>query len=412
MRHRGYSVEEAMSLTLEQTLTPESLQKVMKVFAESMVIPRGKTVEERRKASLVLDLENYCKDGSIIDVETTFSFLLDLQGEPIGILGSSRDITARKRAEAQVRKFSQAVEQSGSSIVITDVNANIEYANPQFTKVTGYALEEALGKNPRILQSGRHGGEFYKELWQAITTGKTWRGVFHNKRKDGTLYWESAIITPVQDENGKTIHYIAIKEDITERKRAEEDLQQAHEQLSRQLAEIEQLQVELREQAVRDPLTGLYNRRVMDDMFQRELSRSKREGCPLSVIVLDMDNLKIINDTFGHAAGDLAIQTLASHMRDVIRGEDIVIRYGGDEFIVILGKTTVEDALKRVEEWREALNNNPLDEGITVKFTAGIANFPAHGESMESVIKCADAALYRAKAQGRNCSIVFSQAQG
>jgi diguanylate cyclase (GGDEF)-like protein len=177
--------------------------------------------------------------------------------------------------------------------------------------------------------------------------------------------------------------------------------------------EIEQLHEELREQAIRDSLTGLYNRRYMQDVFKQEFSRARREKYPISVIMLDMDELKILNDTHGHHAGDQALQALAFQLQSMTRKEDIVCRYGGDEFTVILSKTFSKDALKRVEEWRRALNNHPLEvEGknnVPIKFTAGIASFPVHGSSMEGIINYADVALYRAKARGRNCTIVFEE---
>ena len=131
-------------------------------------------------------------------------------------------ISERKRAEGELRKLSRAVEQSPASIVITDPSGAIEYVNPKFVQLTGYSLEEAKGQNPRILKSGEKPSEEYKQLWDLITSGNEWRGEFHNKKKNGELYWEFAVISPIRDEQGTTTHYLAVKEDITERKRAEE----------------------------------------------------------------------------------------------------------------------------------------------------------------------------------------------
>jgi len=170
-----------------------------------------------------------CKDGSYRWIEWR-SF-------PSGklIYATARDITERKRAEDELRKLSQAVEQSPAIVVITDPLGNIEYVNPRFTQITGYSQAEARGNNPRMLKSGELSAETYEQLWKTITSGREWRGEFHNKKKDGTLYWESALIAPVMDANGRIAHFLAIKEDITERKRTEETLRFKNILLSTQL---------------------------------------------------------------------------------------------------------------------------------------------------------------------------------
>ena len=133
------------------------------------------------------------------------------------------EIAERKRMEEELRKLSRAVEQSPSTVIITDIAGNIEYVNPKFTLVTGYSREEVVGKNPRILKSGETSPEQYKRLWETITSGREWRGEFHNKKKNGELYWEAVSVTPIRNSEGAITHFLAVKEDITERKRAEEE---------------------------------------------------------------------------------------------------------------------------------------------------------------------------------------------
>ena len=148
----------------------------------------------------------------------------------------------QRRLEAQnleLRKLSLAIEQSGSTIVITDTNGNIQYANPRFEETTGYTLQQALGQNPRLLKSGKQSADYYRDLWETISGGQTWCGEFSNRRKDGTLYWESATISPVHDDHGQITNYIAVKEDISERKQAQEALSQYAEQLAAQNAELD-----------------------------------------------------------------------------------------------------------------------------------------------------------------------------
>lgn len=160
-------------------------------------------------------------------LHTRLTPIRDHNGEVASVLGISRDITARKQTEEQLQKLVHAVEQSPSSIVITDVQGNIEYVNPKFTEITGYSLEEAIGKNPRILKSEETPPERYKQLWDTISSGREWRGEFHNKRKNGELFWEYALISPIKNEQEKITHYVAIKEDISSRKSLEEQLRQA-----------------------------------------------------------------------------------------------------------------------------------------------------------------------------------------
>ena len=159
--------------------------------------------------------------------ETLKTPYLGPDGEVLGLIGISRDITGRRRTEDALRKLSRAVEQSSVAIVITDTRGNIEYVNPKFTQITGYPLAEAVGRNPRILKSGETSPEEYARLWETISTGGEWRGEFHNRKKNGDLYWESAFVSPIFDATGKITHYLGIKEDNTDRKRLEDQLRQS-----------------------------------------------------------------------------------------------------------------------------------------------------------------------------------------
>jgi len=167
--------------------------------------------------------------------------LRDDQGQVTGLLGIGRDITARKHADEQLRQLSQAVEHSPVSIVITDTTGRIQYVNPWFSQLTGYTAEEALGQNPRVLKSGHTSPEEYSRLWQTISTGQTWHGEFHNRKKNGELYWELASISPITDAHGKVTHYVAVKDDITERKEAEAVLQRLYQEVQSEKQYLESL---------------------------------------------------------------------------------------------------------------------------------------------------------------------------
>lgn len=222
LKLRGFSADEAIKQSLDLVFTPASLQKVHKTFAEHMALEAGKDADPYR--SETLELEEYCKDGSTIWVEISVSFLRDANLGSTGLLTVTRDITERKRAEEKLRILSQAVEQSPSSIIITNTEGKIDYVNTKFAVLTGYSPEEVLGQNPRILKSGEMPLDYYKEMWQNLISGKEWYGEFRNKKKNGELFWELASISPIFDTNGAITHLLAVKEDITDRKKTEEEL--------------------------------------------------------------------------------------------------------------------------------------------------------------------------------------------
>ncbi len=177
------------------------------------------------------------KDGRLVEVSISSTGLPDGNGQIVRMMGILTDITERKRAEVEVRKLSVAVDQSQVSIVITDQRGVIEYVNPFFTRTTGYAREEALGQNPRVLKSGKTPVTVYEDLWATLISGREWRGELCNRRKNGELFWEYASISPVRDAQGVTTHYIAVKEDITDRKRTEEEVLRLNAELERRVVE-------------------------------------------------------------------------------------------------------------------------------------------------------------------------------
>ena len=181
------------------------------------VIQNGETVINR-------DEVFFDKKGSQRWLQTSKIPLFDQRGKITGLVGIGRDITAQKLAYETIQKLSKSIEQSPSTIIITDINGNIEYVNPKFTEITGYSPEEAIGKNPRILKSGEMSEEVYKNMWETISSGEVWRGEFRNRKKNGELYWEWATMTSIKNENGVITNYIAIKEDISARKQMEADL--------------------------------------------------------------------------------------------------------------------------------------------------------------------------------------------
>jgi diguanylate cyclase (GGDEF)-like protein len=223
--------------------------------------------------------------------------------------------------------------------------------------------------------------------------------------KDGSTIWAESHSMPLRDTAGNIIGFHGVTRDITEQKRHRIELQQANEQLARQLQEIQELQSRLQEQAIRDALTGLFNRRYLDETLPRELSRAKRDGYPLALIMVDIDHFKQVNDTYGHSAGDEVIRSLGAILRQGAREGDIACRYGGEEFIIVLPHMSVEAALVRAEKWRtevEAIRVRHGDFDIRFTISAGASGYPDHATEHENLIECADLALYMSKKDGRN----------
>jgi diguanylate cyclase (GGDEF)-like protein/PAS domain S-box-containing protein len=229
----------------------------------------------------------------------------------------------RARVASTLNKLSQAVEQSPNTIVITDLDANIEYANTAFVSATGYSLDEVMGRNPSLLHSGKTPKATYVEMWSRLTSGQTWRGELINRRKDGSEYIESARISPVREADGRVSNYLAIKEDITEQKNAEARI--------RQLAHF-------------DSLTGLPNQMLLKDRVGMAMQIAQRSKTQLAVLFLDIDHFKNVNDTLGHRIGDELLIQLATRMKSLVREEDTLSRFGGDEFILVLPDTDANGA--------------------------------------------------------------------
>jgi diguanylate cyclase (GGDEF)-like protein/PAS domain S-box-containing protein len=295
------------------------------------------------------------------------------------------------RTKEQMRILSQAVEQNPISIMITDAYANIEYVNLAFEKVTGYSAKEVKGKNPRLLKSGKTPQHIYNDLWKAITTQSTWEGELENRRKNGELYWEQVHIGPVLDGQGKTLHYLAMREDITEQKKQAEVIEH---------------------QAFYDPLTDLPNRALVLDRLNQLLVEVKRNDRHLAVMFLDLDDFKKINDSLGHIEGDNLLVQAAQRLRAAVREIDTVGRLGGDEFVVLVGNIKgASDIHFIAENLLDRFHSNFQlgDRNVMVTASLGVAIYPQDGDSGTELLRNADVAMYCAKEQGGNTYCYFTE---
>ncbi len=301
----------------------------------------------------------------------------------------SRDITQRVQTLDTLRKLRHAVEQAPNSIFIAGADGNIEYVNPAFTATTGYSPEEVIGRNPRLLSAGGTPASVYADLWAHLTSGRPWRGEFVNRRKGGGEYNESAIISPLHDEQGRITHYLAVQEDVTERRRDEERI--------RKLINF-------------DALTGLPNRTMFASRFSQALALTQRSGQQLALLYLDLDHFKNVNDSLGHQVGDGLLIEIARRLKSVVRDEDTVSRQGGDEFVIVLPLTDTQQAAHVADELQAQIRRICKLEHheLVVTSSIGIAMYPEDGGDFETLAQRADAAMFRAKESGRDTSRFFS----
>ena len=297
-----------------------------------------------------------------------------------------------RHAQEQLRIQSMALAQSPTSIVITDVNGIIQYVNPYFVEESGYSAAEAIGQNPRILNSGLTEKSVFEDMWHHLVAGEPWTGELINRRKSGEIYWEEARIAPVKNEQGVTRHYVAVKMDITEQK-------QTHERIAYL--------------AHHDLLTNLPNRLLFFDRVNQSLAQAQRQGSRLAVMYIDLDKFKPINDSCGHAAGDYVLQQVAQRMESCVRHSDTVGRIGGDEFVVLLPDITAPERVIQVAEKIRQTLKQPIEFGdrfFEISSSIGIALYPDHGDTVDQLALCADCAMYQAKESGRDRVILY-QAQ-
>ena len=341
-------------------------------------------VIESGRASVDEEWLTFAEDGYRGLFETVRTPMRDSLGELIGVLGVARDITERKRAEESLRLTASVFDNSQEGIVITDAENRIIDVNPAFSRITGYAKEEAIGRNPSLLRSGRHPPSFYAELWHALENEGAWRGEIWNRRKSGEVYAELLSISVMHDENGKTRRHVAIFSDISRSKAYEEEL-----------ARI----------AHYDALTGIPNRVLLADRMKQAMAQTVREGHVMAVCYIDLDGFKSVNDTLGHEAGDQVLIEMAHRIGNTIRGGDTVARLGGDEFVVLLSGleqgeecvTTLERLLATIVQPVSA-KKSMLVLGASI----GVCLYPLDDEDPDTLLRHADQAMYVAKQSGKN----------
>jgi diguanylate cyclase (GGDEF)-like protein/PAS domain S-box-containing protein len=313
-----------------------------------------------------------------------------------------------QQAQMELNLHDAALKASADAIIITDINAVIQWVNPAFCELTGYSAAEAVGHTPsELVRSGEQDQDFYRQLWETIRKGESWRGEIINRRKNGELYNEQLSINPVYGDGENITHFVAVKQDITDRKLIEE---------------------KIRQMAFYDPLTQLANRRLLVDRLEHTISSCRRTHHYGGLLFIDLDRFKALNDEHGHDAGDQLLVEVANRLKTHVREEDTVARLGGDEFVVLIADLDGNRTLARQQTEKIAAKiriaidqpyalriNDSQNTSHTISYgltaSIGFTLFLDDDHSGEKILKQADAAMYEAKHSGRDniCSFISGE---
>ena len=376
---------------------PQSFIPTLDIFL-TYLSEKVKTVLKKALTDAIDNKEHYNyvhtihrKDGMIRYVQGSGNAVYDDQGEAICMIGTILDITDRHHLEEKLKLSSSVFTHAHEGIIITDADNNIVDVNQAFVDITGYSLSEVVGKNPKILRSGHQDKNFYQQLWNKLQEDGFWEGELYNRKKSGEEYIEHLTISAVYDEHKVLKNYVGIFTDVTLYKQQQEELEHM---------------------AHYDMLTNLPNRALFTDRMEQAMAQASRRGKQISVVYIDLDGFKEVNDTYGHKVGDQLLILLSERMNKLLRKGDTLSRVGGDEFIALLidvsDKTSVISFLTRLLE----VTSEPVpidDLRLKVSASIGVTFYPQNEElDMDQIIKQADQAMYQAKQSGKNRYCIFN----
>lgn len=373
----------------------DSFEQAQRVNLENMVLPKYREAFQKLTrrvfagASGTLEFEIVGLKGGQRWLDTHAVPMRDGEGNITALLGLTRDITERKQAEEHLKLAARVFSEAHEGILITDAAAIIIDVNPTFCEITGYSRAEVIGRNPSMLQSGKYGSDFYRDMWQALREAQHWQGELWNRKKNGELYAEWLTVSALCDADGNVTHYIGLFSDVT------------HAKQQQQLLELF---------AHYDPLTRLPNRILFADRLNQAIAHSKREKSLLAICFLDLDGFKPVNDQFGHDVGDRVLVEVAERIKNAIREEDSVSRHGGDEFALLLGDLeSVEQCEQAILRIHRAIAQPYVidDQPISVGASSGFTLYPLDDADADTLLRHADHAMYQAKLAGKNRCQLF-----
>lgn len=330
------------------------------------------------------------KDGTSFPVEYTASPIDEL-GRTTGVVVVFRDISGRKESEREQQLTRALFETTAEAMMITDGEMRILSINPAFTRVTGFQEREVIGKDPRILKSGRHSPDFYQDMWEELLFNGHWKGEIWNRRKNGELYVQRLTISAIRDRDNRISNFVSVFSDITEEKKEE--------------AETEY-------RATHDALTGLPNRTLLMDRLHGAITLAHRKAESVAIFFLDLDGFKPVNDNHGHVTGDLLLQEVANRLQHHIRESDTIARHGGDEFVVIaeIEKDNIRESVQRIGKRIEAVFEEEFQINkliFHVGCSIGVSVYPDHGKEVNVLLDLADRAMYEVKRGARANGYIY-----
>ncbi len=330
------------------------------------------------------------KDGRSVPVEY-WSYPMHRDGKVVGSVATFFDISERRKAEAKLRQAAMVFDNTRDGVMITDHQGHILTVNRSFTEITGYGEDEIVGKRPNFLRSGRHGAEFYQDMWLRIGETGYWRGEIWNRRKNGETYPQWLTINRVGDERDEGGHFVGVFTDLS--------------QIRRREAQLDHL-------TNFDPLTDLPNRSLVQSRLEHALERAKRHGGHVGVLYIDLDHFKTVNDSLGHKSGDELLRCVSERLGGRARKEDTLGRLGGDEFMLVL--ELLDDSQAAADVARDLLDQLSVPfsclggHEVFLGASIGISVYPDDGEDVADLMRDAEVAMYRAKERGRGMFCFFT----
>jgi diguanylate cyclase (GGDEF)-like protein/PAS domain S-box-containing protein len=368
-------------------------QSIARLIPESLLRPSGPEFRSPVQSDLTRisgsgrEVEGLRKNGKCFPMYLSLAEF-SVGGERV-IAGVAHDLTEQRQIDDQRRQAAAVFEHAAEGMMITDANGTIEAVNSAFADLTGYARDEVVGRNVAFLKSGRHKPSYYATIWQSIRETGAWRGEIWNRRKSGQIHAVWLSISALKDTHNELRHFLAVYADISPLKNNEQ-----------RFAYL----------AHHDPLTGLANRLLFSARFEQAVRRRPRRGGTLALLFLDLNRFKQVNDTLGHAAGDMLVADVAKRITAVVRPEDTVARLGGDEFAILLEQLSAPRDAAFVARKVLTVFSYPFrvdGQELGINVSIGISLFPRDGRSLDDLLRSADRAMYRAKQQAGNRLRIF-----
>lgn len=371
----GYTQEELYSTNIWE-LADESCKDELK----EIVLNRysGKLLEQNNH-----DFKFITKSGVLKDVRTTVE-TIQYNGKHVGV-GIIMNVNDFVQTKHKMKLLADAVEKTADMVKIINKNGKIVFVNDSTVNISGYSRNELIGKNPSVFKSGHHDNNFYSTIWFTVLSGNIFQGTFVNKKKNGHLFYEEETITPLLDDDKTLKYFVVTSKDISERIKMEQKLYK--------LATV-------------DALTGIYNRQKCIEQLDIEISKFKRYNDKFVLIMLDIDDFKRINDTYGHDVGDAVLIGISKVISQQIRKSDIFSRWGGEEFMIIAANLTIYEAIQFSEKLREDIKSNNFKNVGQITVSIGVT-LPQRDETKDKLLKRVDDAMYMSKENGKNQTCIL-----